>query len=283
MSEDLNRELSVQELEEALRLDFDAPEDERPIEQILMENGPDITRLLEQTEVLAQAYKPLNITGKTARESIESHYRNTSSMDDPDASVPGKAAHKPWLRRGIAIAAVLALLVGIPLATSAFHWQALWNTVAKWAKETFSFVSDPDIELTEPDKQDQLQYRSLQDVLPTENGAHKLVPTWIPEGYVLEDITIDETPTQKVYVAAYRNGDVPLQIHIQSFSGDNSDKIEINEYLVKTIKLSELEFFIFNNMNQIQIMWANDSYVCCISCQLSMPEIEMMINSVGKG
>ena len=113
MSENRNRDYSrfdamtTEELEDILRLDASAPDGEES----------DTELLLYVMGVLADRKKN-NSTGKTALEAWESFQQNYLSDDElfpedkPKHS--GSKRTAPWLRRMIAAAAVVALLVCVP-------------------------------------------------------------------------------------------------------------------------------------------------------------------------
>ena len=124
---------------------------------------------------------------------------------------------------------------------------------------------------------------SLQELLRKNKIDPSIVPTWIPDGFALGRIEKDVTPTQEIYRAFYSNDNKELKIRVQTFLGEEPDKIEINKELVEIYEFSGLQFYIFSNMNQIRAVWATDSYQCNISGTLTIEELKSMINSIGKG
>lgn len=282
MSENRNRDYSkydsmtTEELEEILRLDVSAPEVE----------GEDTEILLYVMEVLANRRKN-NSTGKTALEAWESFQQNYLSEDeDCSKDIPGYHSRQitfPWLRRLVAAAAVIVLLIYIPVTAKAFGWEDIWKFIAQWAKETFSFVTSEDVEYSEPAIADDLEYTSLQDMLERNNRSSDMVPTWIPKGYVLERIEKDITPVQEIYRAFYMDGDKEFAIRVRSYLQGDPDKIEVDEELIETIVISEVQYYIFSNVDQIRVVWIVDSYQCNISGDLSVEEVKLMIDSIRKG
>lgn len=265
--------MTSEELAQILRLDSEAPEG----------NGLDIDTLLYITGVLAERN---NNTGKTAQEAWISFQQNyLDSEDEPLASIDEiktKKARNPWVRRAIAAAAALVLIVGIPLTAKAFNWEKIWTAMATWAKETFSFV-DEDQNADTPSPANEKEYTSLQQALEITNKRTDIIPTWIPDGYELERIDIDETPMQRNYVAIYQNGDKHLTISIRSYGETDPERIEINEDLVEIYNASAVEYYIFSNYDRIRAVWIQDSYECNISGEITIEEIKMMIDSIPKG
>lgn len=282
MSENWNRDhskydtMTTEELEQILRLDASAPEGEKS----------DTESLLYVMGVLANRRKK-NSTGKTALEAWESFQQNylSEAEESPEhrhKPTSGRTA-PPWLGRLIAAAAVVVLVVCIPLTANALGWEEVWEVFARWAKETFSFVSSEDVEVSDPAADDELEYTSLQDMLERNNRPYDMVPTWIPDGYVLERLEKDITPVQEIYRAFYLDGEKELTIRVRSYLQGDPDKIEVNGELIETDEISGVQYYIFFNEDQIRAVWSIDSYQCNIAGDLSIEEIKQMINSIGKG
>lgn len=265
--------MATEELEEILRLDSEAPEGQESDTEVL----------LYVMEVLANRRRNTTNTGKTAQQAWESFQQQYLPEEEECLRYTSKKTVRPWLRKLIAAAAVVALLVGIPLTASAFGWQEIWNAVAKWAKETFSFVVGEDTQVSEPAKEDGLQYDSLQELLEETNRTTELVPVWIPEGYQLKDIMIEESPERKTYIAIYKNGEKEAKIFVQSYLLFDPENVEANEDVLEVYEVSGVEYYIVANNEQYRAMWIKDSYECYISGDLTIEEIKMMIDSIGKG
>lgn len=268
--------MTTEELEEILRMDAKAPEGQ--------ESDTDL--LLYIMGVLSD--RNANNTGKTALEAWESFQTQYLSAEeaypehDRETNQPVKLP-RTWLRRMIAAAAVMALLVGIPVAASAFGWRDIWNAVAKWTKETFSFVSGDSEGVTGPAKEDNRQYTALQELLKETNRATDIVPTRVPAGYELKDISMVESPDRRTYVAFYTNGEKTFQIFVQFCMISDPAIIEIGEELIEIYEVSGIKYYIFPNDQQLRAVWSKGPYECYISGELTVEEIKDMIDSIGKG
>lgn len=284
MSENLNRgirdfskydSMEAEELEQILRLDAEAPEG----------TESDTELLLYVMEVLASRRNNTNITGNTAQQAWESFQKNYMPLDihDSKSQTNNRVASAPWVRRLIAAAAVIVLVIVIPVSAKAFSLEKLWDVIATWAKETFSFIGSEDIaghEVTASSPEDCI---SLQDALVKSNRDPNITPTWIPDGFVLDKIEKDISPVQEVYRATYRNGSNVLKIRVQSFLESSPAKIEINEKLIEIYKSDNIEYYIFDNYDHLRAIWITDTYECYISGDIPIDELKQMIDSIGKG
>lgn len=266
--------METQELEAILRQDAEATN----------EQESDTEKILYIADVLASRENAKS-TGNSAQIAWESFEKNYLPMEDDSVEHTTKRKPVPsWVRRLTAAAAVLVLLIGLSAtAANAFGWEDIWNAVAKWAKETFSFVSDGETLSTEPSEADSRQYESLQQLLAEADKESNFVPTWVPDGYELVDITVDENPMQKVYVAFYKNREKSLRITVQSYLMGNPEKLEIQETPLEVYEVSGTKYYILENANQLRAAWVKDAYECYISGELTIEEIKTMIDSIGKG
>lgn len=281
MSENQNRgvndfskydSMATEELEEILRLDAEAPEGQESDGELL----------LYVMGVLARRKRDSENPGKTAQqawESFEKHY--LPCEEEAHTTQGGRKTSR--LCRWIAGVAAAAALAAIPLTAGALTWEEIWNTVAKWAKNTFSFVSVGETTPTEPAKSDSHQYNSLRNAMIEAGEVIQPVPTYIPDGYELDRIVVDETPVRKTYIGFYKSEKASLKIAIQSHIGSDPEKVEINEDLLESYIVSGTEYYIFANVDQLRVIWLKDSYGCSISGSITVEEIKKMIDSIGKG
>ena len=277
MSENLNRDFSeyetmeTEELEEILRLDAEAPEGAQS----------DTELILYILEVLANRKNTSNITGNTAQKAWESFQQNYMP-EEPEMFA--KPKNRPFRIRGlVAAAAVVALLIFIPISTNALTLEEVWDIFARWAKETFSFVSGENTEISEPSPDDQDEYTSLQELLLEGNRDPSIVPTWIPDGFVVEKIEKEFTPMQELYAVRYINGDKKFRIQVRTHHSLAAQNSEIENEPIEIYSHEGVDYYIFENVDQLRVIWLVDSYECLISGDVSIDELKMMIDSIQKG
>ena len=268
--------MSTEELSEILRLDSETPEG----------NGLDIDTLLYITGVLAERQKSTN-TGKTAQEAWKSFQQNYLETEDECPAVTAQEkpvkTKKTWVRRLIAAAAILVLLISIPVTAKALGWEDICNTVVQWAKETFSFVRGDQRSIDGPIVGDAREYNSLQEALDAMEEDFDAVPTWIPEGYVLDEIIVDRNPVQRSYMALYEKDEQRIKISVQLHMESDPQKIEANENIIDTVTTEKAEYFIVSNNEKNKAIWMIESFECSISGDLTVDEIKQMINSIPEG
>ena len=254
-------------LEQLLRLDTEAPEGA----------GLDTETLLYIAEVLVQREKKEENTGNKAQkawESFQEHYMPVESK---------KPAAGRYPRRWVAAAAAAVLVILIPLSAQALSWGQIWDVIARWAKETFSFVSSGNADVSEPNPEDQLEYTSLQDMLQRNGLDGDIIPPWLPDGFSLEKLEKDMTPIQELYKAIYLNGGRELRIQVRTHLVEDIQNAEITGEPIESHDRNGITYYVFENENMIQVFWETGSYECIISGDISIEEAKLMIDSIRKG
>lgn len=271
--------MRTEELQQLLREDASKP----------MGEESDSQALFYIMEVLAKRRKERN-EGKSPAEALESfkkdYYTETeNSFDSESATVTRKQFNGGHWRRGLvaAVAAICILVVGNSITARALGFD-LWGIIAKWTQETFHFgyagqVDDND----EPEQGDSTPYTGLQTMLDKHNITLKVVPTWIPDGYVEVEATAEDTPIQRHFVAKYQSGDDTIRIRIVDYVSGVPTQIEQSDSLIEVYSVNGIDYYLFENEGQLQAVWLNETVECYISGSLSLLEIKSIIDSIGKG
>ena len=277
MSENQNRgnvdfvqydSMATEELEEILRLDAEMPDGQES----------DTDKILYIMEVLAERKRNNSHTGKTALEAYESFKQNYMPETD-NTIIPTKAKDRAsrWVRRLTAAAAVLAILLVGSVTAKAFGFN-VWKAIVQWTQETFHFG-----DWGNSDSNNSLQFDSFQEALEKGNMPAGLVPTWIPDGYKLVDITVERSPKKKTYSAKYEDGDQVLRITVRDYLDGIPVYIEQDEGLVEEYAVSGNTYYFFTDTDLSKASWINDSCECSIFGNVTIDELKMMIDSIKKG
>ena len=260
--------MTTQELEEILRLDAEMPEGQES----------DTDKFLYIMEVLAERKRDNSHAGNTALEALETFKQHYMPETDPStAPVKSKNRCLRWVRSLTAAAAVLAILLVGSVTAKAFGFN-VWKAVIQWTQETFHFG-----DWGKTDANSSSSYSSLQEAMEKCNTPTWLVPTYIPQGFELTDITVEQSPLKNTYKAIYTNTGKDIVITVQDHLGKSPYYIEQSEGLIEEYKESEITYYIFENNNQAQAVWIVDSYECCIAGKATLDELKLMINSIEKG
>ena len=277
MSENQNRgsidfgkydSMATEELEEILRLDAEMPKGQES----------DTDKILYVMEVLTERKRNNSHTGNTAQEAYESFKQHYMPETDHNIiPIKAKGGCPRWVRSLTATAAVLAILIAGSVTAKAFGLD-IWKAVVQWTQETFHFGNGGD-----SDPNNNLQFTSFQEALEEGNVPISLVPTRIPEGYKLVDITAERSPIKKTYSAKYTNDKKVLIITVRDYLEGDPVYVEQNEGLIEEYKALGITYYLFSNLEHNRAAWLYESYECDISGDVTIDELKEMIDSIQKG
>ena len=264
--------LSVPQLRQLLRAEFEA-------------DGADVELIRNITTVLAskEDVNQQDIDIDAAYKTFVDDYSQTEPLfsevlDELDGSTAKKTTEpsrkNTAARIAICLAAVIALLVGATLTASAFGFN-LWGWLTRWTDNDFRFVP-AETASTEDVGND---YTDIPSALAALGITEPLYPTWIPEGFVLKEITIDvESPIKMV--ASYIRGENALFIRISEINNLSSGRLFEKDYeqLITYDKAKTLHY-IFKNNDNYTAAWHLKSFEIIINGNISLIEMEKIIDS----
>lgn len=271
--------MSTEELQQILREDASKPEGQ---EETSTE------ALFYIMEVLAQRRRARN-EGKTPEEALEAFHKyyeedEVPSNTEREPVVRKKNSTAPyWVKRLVAAAAIIILIFSGSITAKAFGFD-LWEIIVKWTQETFHFgyVADGP-NANSPGEESSEVFEGLQAALDDYDISAKLVPTWIPQGYIESDIKTIDTPKQRQFMAFYENGEKVIKIWIVDYLDGDPSQVEQSSSAYEVYERSGIKYYIFRDNDQMRAAWISESFECCITGPLSVEEIKNMINSVEKG
>lgn len=264
--------MSDEELRAFLQLDASKPEGE----------ASDMEEVLYVMELLSVRRKEKGESRDPyqAFEEFKAHYA-------PEGSFPETAPAKPKVHfrwnRVVAIAATLALLLGMIMTVGASKFD-LFQIIAKWTKETFytgKAISGNQME-AEPDITSDFPYAELQSILFEQNVMERIVPTWVPEGFDLQEFAFYELPQCNNYRVYHRRGEDELTFEVKECFEEVPLQIERSSSLLEVYTLAGIDYYIFENNEQLQVEWVNKKYECWIHGNITLTEAKQIIDSIKK-
>lgn len=222
-----------------------------------------------------------------ALEAFKKRYPNDLVVDEEDEAcskkvIPYSGRSTGWKRRLVATAAAAALIAVGVMSAGAAKFN-LWETIAKWTQETFHWgISKEDKDFI-PTKYENSPCIDLQDILRQNDIPPNLVPTWLPDGFELSEMQMDEHPNRRIVYAQFENGDRCIVIQILDYLDENPVQFEQSGREVQTISPNGVQYYIFNNIDATQIVWTIDHYECEIGGAFSQDDARKMIASIEKG
>lgn len=293
-------EMSTEALEEILRLDFQMSEDAES----------DIDAILYISEVIAKRNEQSGapaVNVEAAWEQFRTKYlpyadgRSLYDFNDEepgcakaassasDNSAPSGKKHisargRRRLGRIAILAASIVVLLSLMMATTYALGYDLWGTFAQWTKDTFAFVSGSATNSTE-EPITEVEYASLQAALDAYGVAEPLAPTWIPDGFVLDSVSVDDTSSPRVilFQASYCCEDRWIAIQITMHRDANSviyTEWQKDDAGITTMEIENCTFYMMRNAERECAAWSKKPFECSIIGDITFDELSEMLKSI---
>lgn len=193
--------------------------------------------------------------------------------------------------RTVQLAALLAaLLMLVTVATAAAGYD-IWRMMAQWTAEKIT-LAPGQIEYVDPDDlhipEEPGEYADLQEALTAYGLNRSVVPEWVPDGFGLEQLIVDNgTWMDKIIFAAlYSKGESTISIQIiiylehEGRTESSSGNIYKDEGDPIPYEAGGITHLLTTNAGRSVARWANGPAECFINGAVTMDELKEMIDSI---
>ena len=193
--------------------------------------------------------------------------------------------------RTIQIAAALAaLLMSVTVAAAAADYD-IWRMLAEWTAERIS-LAPGQIEYANPDDlhipEEPGEYADIQEALTDYGLNQPVVPKWMPEGFELAQLIVDDANflNEITFFALYRDTEntIVLQINVylehEDRSSDSFGNIYKDEGDPVPYVAGGVTHLLTTNAGRCVALWSNGPMECFINGAITMEELEQMIDSI---
>ena len=261
--------MSTEELQEILRKHANGE----------LQTEPDTDELYYIMEVLARRREEEDPQAFRSDEEALADFRKNYLPKETQAKVvrfPNRA-----LRVVAAVLTIVVILVvGTSVTAEAFQID-IWGKFATWTMEIFQFTDNPQgTNAANPEKENNLELKSLQDALAEYEDTQKMIPTWLPEGYVNCDLKVINTPRVRTFSAVFEKDGLELIIKICQTIGVPAEQVEKKDGLLEVYVVDGIGYYIFSNTETLNAAWSIGEFECIITGKITLEEMKMMIDSI---
>lgn len=107
-----------------------------------------------------------------------------------------------------------------------------------------------------------------------------LCPTWIPEDYALERVSVQQGEALWIANATYTAARGGIRVEISKVEGKDVVRTEEIEQGGYTFTSGGKEFYVLPNTISQKAYWQNNTYTLSIRGQIKTEELERMIDSI---
>ena len=200
--------------------------------------------------------------------------RDSSHLDQITSPSPKKKSRR-ILRAAVITAACIVILCG---AASAFGFDIL-QAFADWTAETFGFVTPGQEEAEAP----QDPYLELRLAVAEETDL-PVVPNWAPKGTVsTEEVSVINRSDGVRLQATYINSQGEFTIRIQIYNSLPEEYFGVyqkNDHNVTKYDSGGIIHYLMENTETCSVAWLNGDIETLIQGNLTMGDLEKMVDSI---
>lgn len=288
-------QLSIEKLEELLRLDVDT--------SCNQENDEYIDAIMEVIQKKEKEHSTGRLTDvNRAWADFQKHFntsegKNLSLYPDEDASEPQQAIQDPIFRatpkhhrlRYIMATSVVVICLIIFMLPSVLGYKSFSQMIGQWTADIFQFnlnveESAPPLNTNTDNITPKVpgEYTNLQEALDDHKIAESVVPTWIPDGFELKNILIQDFPDsgKTEFNAFYSSNENSISLSYIQYNVPQTRAYEKDSSSVQVYITGDVSHYIFENNGQFTATWYVGTIECSIRTDLSPYDLEKMIDSI---
>ena len=126
------------------------------------------------------------------------------------------------------------------------------------------------------------EYDTLQDAVEALGIAAPLVPSWVPERYILLSVSVDHRAAGAAIYADYKSEDGRLNFRFSESARANQQIIEKDGTMEQIVLVKNIRHHILADQTETKISWINGDFECRASGDISEQEAKKIINSIYK-
>lgn len=222
---------------------------------------------------------------ETFRARMNQEHGQEEDTDEATPELPPSAAQEPkmpkkrrWLRRAIAAAAVVTVLVCLSMMP--VQGTSLLETLVGWTDDTTSFLSET--KSNQDNVFSNAMYKQVEKNI-TDLSEQPILPTWYPEGTTV--IRVEENPMPNAYncVIIFSLDGEEFLFSIGIYDKEEalpSHQYEKNEGSIEEYICNNIPHYIMGNFDRNTVAWRNSNAECSIQGFLSTDTLKQIIDSI---
>lgn len=205
----------------------------------------------------------------------------------PSEPAPSQTEYRPqrrpkrhFFRRVIIVAAVVVCIALPP----ALGFENVFQMISSWSDDIFLMEDNVNTFKNEYTLPENGRYGKLQEALDEYEISANVVPNWMPEGFILDDIIVNvlQEPERIEIRAYYLNGERMISLFYNQYR-ESLTSYEKNDSSVEIYTVGGVKHYLFENMESEVAVWSLADLECAISGDISKKEMKKIIESIYEG
>lgn len=206
-------------------------------------------------------------------------YRNDTARYQKRVS--GVRRFRSGLIRAASVAAVFAVLLSvIPSQVGA---QSFWERFIRRTNEILEFFGFSDNEDRMVEYVFHTDNPGLQELYNTvaEQGiTEPMVPMWLPEGYVLDELKIEKLPEKTMIYSKFSHETVRFTYQMHIYDAVYSHKYQKDETDKEVLELDGTKYYILRNNDMWSVVWTKENVECSIFADCREEVLHQILASI---
>lgn len=272
-------QLTTEELDELLRLDFNASEEDADPElvlaimEVIMKREPESVPQIKPEETW-KTFQARNLTEEPEQTTDDRAEQEEENI--VEYQLPRK--RKRWLTSVVAAACAVFVFCA-PVA----HGSTVLETMVNWKQSTFSLPNQQETGtvavLTNPD------YLKVVEAVKAYTDT-PLLPNWYPDGTTVDRVEDHSSDSVLGYYISFSKAEEEFNLFIIAYSTESSmsSMHEKNENS-GTVQYTSggMPYYLMENLERTVAVWQGKTAEYSLSGSLTKEDIEHMINSIDLG
>lgn len=274
-------QLTTEELDELLRLDFNASEEDTDPElvlaimEVIMKREPESIPQIKPEETW-KTFQARNLTEEPENEAEQEEKQEKVISFPQEYQLPHK--RKRWLT-SVVVAACAVFVFCAPVA----HGSTILETMTNWKQTTFSTPDQQETGtvavLTNPD------YLKVVEAVENATGT-ALLPNWYPDGMTVEQVEDNSDDNLLSYVIVFSKEKQHFLLSVLTYDKNSAmnSMYEKNEDSGDVRYTSGgMPYYVMENLERTVVVWKDKTAEYNLSGFLTQDELEYMMNSIDTG
>lgn len=274
-------QLTMEELDELLRLDFNANEEDADPElvlaimEVIMKREPESIPQIKPEETW-KTFQARNLTEEPENEAEQEEKQEKVISFPQEYQLPHK--RKRWLTSVVAAACAVFVFCA-PVA----HGSTILETMTNWKQTTFSTPDQQETGtvavLTNPD------YLKVVEAVENATGT-ALLPNWYPDGMTVEQVEDNSDDNLLSYVIVFSKEKQHFLLSVLTYDKNSAmnSMYEKNEDSGDVRYTSGgMPYYVMENLERTVVVWKDKTAEYNLSGFLTQDELEYMMNSIDTG
>ena len=196
----------------------------------------------------------------------------------PSEPAPSQTEYRPQRRpkrhffRRVVIVAAVVVCIALP---PALGFENVFQMISSWSDDIFLMEDNVNTFKNEYTLPENDRYGKLQEALDEYEISANVVPNWMPEGFILDDIIVNvlQEPERIEIRAYYLNGERMISLFYNQYR-ESLTSYEKNDSSVEIYTVGGVKHYLFENMESEVAVWSLADLECAISGDISKKEMK---------